>query len=126
MFGKPTKTTQVIRWTARILSLFSTGLLLLFVFNEPFPVSRLTVGEWLGFALFPVGIVVGFVVAWWKEGFGGAITLGSLLAFYVVFVFLLNGNLKQGLGFLVFSLPGFLFVISWLISQSRQTFSSTI
>jgi hypothetical protein len=54
MFGRQIKTTQVIRWTARTLSLLSTAALLLFVFGEPFPVSRLTAAQWLGFALFPV------------------------------------------------------------------------
>ena len=117
MFSQRLNLERVIRWIARILSLFNTVVLLFFVFGEPFPVFRLRAAEWLGLALFPVGVVVGFVIAWWKEGLGGLITIGSLLAFYLVFGFLLNGNLKQGLGFIFFAFPGLLFLLTWWLAR---------
>jgi hypothetical protein len=113
---------RVVSWTARGLSLCSAFVLLLFVFgeSEAFPVREIRAVEWLGLILFPVGVVVGFVVGWWKEGLGGGISVGSLLAFYFVFVFLMNEKLTDGLWFLVFAFPGFLFLISWLVSRSRR------
>jgi hypothetical protein len=105
-------TREIIRWTARALSLFSTFLLLLFIFGEPFPLAKIKPVEWLGLTLFPVGVVAGFVVAWWREGWGGSITIASLLAFYVIFLFLMNERLSDGGWFLVFAIPGFLFLIS--------------
>jgi hypothetical protein len=113
---------QVVHWTARAISLFSMFVLLLFIFGEgePFQVTKIRAVEWLGLMLFPVGVVVGFVVAWWREGLGGGITVTSLLAFYLVFEFLLNGKLTQGVWFFVFAFPGFLFLISWFISRPRR------
>jgi hypothetical protein len=110
----------VIRWTARILSIISTTLLLLFMFGgrEAFDVSKLTAREWLGLAFFPFGVIVGFVVAWWKEGLGGGITVLSLLAFYLVFALLWNRGFP-GWWFLVFAFPGLLFLAAHLLSRSR-------
>ena len=108
----------VFRWAARVLSVVSTAMLVLFITGEKFEVSRITAREWVGFALFPVGIVIGFAVGWWKEGLGGAITTISLLTFYLVYGYL-RGNFNLGWAFVVFAFPGFLFLISWLLSFTR-------
>jgi hypothetical protein len=110
----------IIRWIARITGVISTLILSLFVFGEPFPIRKITGAEWLGLMLFPVGVVIGFAVAWWREGLGGLITLGSLLAFYMVFVFVMNENLTKGGWFLVFAFPGFLFLLSALLRRSQR------
>jgi len=109
----------VFRWAARVLSVVSTAMLVLFITGEKFDVSRITAREWAGFALFPVGIVVGFAIGWWKEGLGGAITTLSLLAFYLVYGYLTRGKTNLGWAFVVFAFPGFLFLISWLLSFTR-------
>jgi len=110
----------LFRWSARLLSIASTALLLLFVFGEKFEVSKVTGRQWLAFVFFPLGIVVGFAVAWWKEGLGGGITLVSLLIFYLVFVLLLGGNIARGAWFLVFALPGFLFLAAYAVTRARR------
>jgi len=110
----------LFRWSARLLSIASTALLLLFVFGEKFEVSKVTGRQWLAFVFFPLGIVVGFAVAWWKEGLGGGITLVSLLIFYLIFVLLLGGNIARGAWFLVFALPGFLFLAAYAITRARR------
>ena len=110
----------IIRWTARITGVISTLILSLFVFGEPFPVAKITAVQWLGLLLFPFGVVIGFAVAWWREGLGGLITLGSLLAFYLVFVFVMHERLTEGVFFLVFAFPGFLFLISSLMTSSKK------
>lgn len=107
---------QVLRWTARVLSIVSSAVLLLFILGEPFEVSRITARQWMGFAFFPVGLVIGFAVAWWKESLGGAITVASLLLFYVLYL--------RGVGsiwaFLVFAIPGLLFLVSGLLAQAHS------
>ena len=120
MLDHPVPMREVLRWLARGLSVLSTSVLLLFVLGEPFPIGRITAVQWLGLSLFPLGVIVGFIVAWWKEGLGALITLGSLVAFYVVFGFLLNGNLKQGGWFVVFASPAFLFFLSWALGRARR------
>jgi hypothetical protein len=83
---------------------------------------RLTGREVLLFLFFPIGIVVGFVVAWWRELAGGLITIGSLAAFYVC-AFVLSGRWALGPYFLLFAAPGFFHVASALIVSraSRAT-----
>ena len=109
-----------VRWTARILSILSIGILLLFLigegdFSEPI---RLTTEELIGLLFFPLGVVVGMVVAWRWEGIGAAIGIGSLLAFYL-FHFAMRQKFPSGPFFLIFALPGFLFGLSWLLSRNR-------
>ncbi len=49
----------LIRWAARLLSIVSATMLLLFLFGaERFEVSKFTATEWLGVAFFPFGVVV--------------------------------------------------------------------
>jgi hypothetical protein len=76
---------------------------------------RLTAAEAALFLFFPVGIVVGFAVAWWRELAGGLITIGSLAAFYFL-EFALSGRWLTGPYFLLFAAPGFLHIASAIIT----------
>ncbi len=100
-----------LRWTARVWSAASVALVLAFIVGEGFNPTKLN--TWFGilFLLFPVGISVGMILAWWKEGLGGSITVGSLLAFYVVH-HVNVGAFPKGWAYLVFAAPGFLFLLS--------------
>ena len=106
-----------LRWTARFLSIVSTAVLFLFLAGEPFQVSTITARQWMGFAFFPVGLVIGFAIAWWKESLGGAITVASLLLFYLFY--------PSGAGniwaFFVFAIPGLLFLVSGLLPRSGES-----
>jgi hypothetical protein len=92
-------------------------LVLAFIVGEGFNPSGLN--EWLGVLLFPVGISVGMILAWWKEGLGGSITVGSLLAFYVVHL-TTAGTLPKGWAWLAFAAPGFLFLLSSHLSRKPR------
>lgn len=108
----------IVRWSARVLSIASTLVLLLFLFGEPFNVSRITAKEWAGLALFPLGVVVGFAIAWRKEILGGAITLGCVVIFCLLFV----GKFGHAWPFFVFAFPGLLFIISGSLARlGRRT-----
>lgn len=106
-----------LRWIARAGSLLSIGLIFLFFIGEEFHPAKITPREWVGLTFFPVGVVAGMIIAWWKEGVGAGITLASLLAFYVVYGFLLGSPI--GVWFTVFASPGFFFLLYWILSRSK-------
>jgi len=108
----------LIEFLARVGSVISITLLLLLFQGEAFHPSEVAPREWLGLLFFPVGVVIGLIVAWWKEGLGVSLTLGSLLAFYVVYGYLLNYHLG-GWAFLVFASPAFLFLLHWLLHRAE-------
>ena len=99
--------TASIRWLARIGSLVSIAILLMFLFggNEKLP----NLMETIGLVFFPFGIMVGMAIGWKNELFGGVVTVLSLAAFYAGH-FLTAGNLPSGPYFILFALPGILFL----------------
>lgn len=108
----------VLRWIARAWGLASSLLLMAFVFGGRENL-QFTAASAMLFLLFPVGIVAGIVVAWWRELAGGLITVGSLGLFYLV-VFARNGWVPGTPYFLLFAGPGFLHVMSALIAARRD------
>jgi hypothetical protein len=99
--------TQTIRWTARLWSLLTLGLVAGFLVGEPLPAVP---AEWVGFVFFPAGVCAGMIVAWWNEGLGGRLTVVSLLVFSLVH-FATAGTLPRGLAWAVFAAPGPLFLL---------------
>jgi hypothetical protein len=106
------------RWLARLMSLVTVGIVAMFLLAEPFKPSNVRPREWVGFICFPIGVMVGLIIAWWKEGVGAGISLGSLAAFYLVFGWLMGSNI-HGPWFLIFASPAFFFLIAWLLSRSN-------
>ena len=102
--------TQLIRWAARILSVVNIVFIILFVIGEGFNYTLITQTDLTLFIFFPVGISIGMILAWWQEGIGGSITVGSLVMFYIIH-FANRGQFPNGWWFLVFTIPGFLFLI---------------
>lgn len=110
---------QILRWTARILSVASLLLLLAFATGEDgIKPSRIAPREWIGLTFFPFGVAVGMLVGWWNEKVGGIISVTSLAAFYLIFGGLVEGNMAMGWYFVLFTLPGFLFLLSGLMKSS--------
>lgn len=102
---------KVLRMTARISSVLSIAVLLMFLFGEEFNPAKIKFNQWIGFLFFPVGIVLGFIIGWKYELTGGLISVISLLCFYFIYGLALTGKLPQTFAFLIFTIPGFLFVI---------------
>lgn len=100
-----------LRWFARICSIASIALILLFFMGEGFDPSRVSFKEWVGLLFFPVGVIAGMIIAWRNEGIGGAISVLSLLGFYLIYGLLLKSRLWQGEAFIVFAFPGILFLL---------------
>lgn len=116
--GAPAIVAGLIRWIAKVWSIASVGLILLIFIGEalqptaPLPTSQ----ERVGLLLFPVGVCLGMIVAWRREGLGGFITAGSLLAFYAM-MRAVSGEFPRGPFFALFAAPGILFLVSWLLSR---------
>ena len=117
------KLTHIVRWTARILSIVSIGLVLLFIVGEGFNYKLITPTEGILFVFFPIGICIGMIVAWWQDGIGGSITVGSLLMFYIAH-FVIAGKFPHGWAFLVFTIPGFLFLLHWYRTRKVNNVAS--
>lgn len=109
----------LIELLARVGSIASITLLLMLFAGEGLHPSQVAPRQWLGLVFFPVGVIVGMVIAWWKEGLGSAITLGSLMAFYVVYGYLLRYHIG-GWAFVVFASPAFLFLLHWLLRRPEN------
>ncbi|HEX7770853.1 MAG TPA: hypothetical protein VF435_00440 [Pyrinomonadaceae bacterium] len=104
----------VIELLARVGSIVSITLLLVLFLGEGFHPSEISTNEWVGLLFFPIGVVIGMAIAWWKEGAGSAITLGSLLGFYLVWGYFLRNHIG-GWWFIVFASPGFVFLLHRLL-----------
>jgi hypothetical protein len=102
-----------LRWTARTWGIASTLLLLVFAFGGREHL-RLTMSEAVALLFFPVGVVVGFVVAWRRELAGGLVTVGSLTLFYL-YQFVWGSGRTAGPYFLLFAAPGFLHLANALL-----------
>lgn len=115
---RPHETTLLflLRWMTRISGAVSIGLILLFVFGENWQFSQLRWEE-LGTILFPLGLVSGLILGWLEEIRGGALAIGSVAAFYVVYGLAFSGSIRQGWGFALFAIPGVLFLIHGLLSR---------
>lgn len=109
----------LIKLLARLGSITSIVFLLLLFQSEMLNPSGISGDEWAGLIFFPIGVIIGMIVAWWKEGLGVSVTLGSLLAFYFVYGYLLKYNVA-GWAFVVFASPAFLFLLHWLLHRTEQ------
>ena len=106
------------RWLARLTSIVTLGIVAMFLLAEPFKPWNVRPREWVGFVCFPIGVMLGLIIAWWREGLGAAISLCSLAMFYLVYGWLMGSHVNS-LAFLVFTSPAFLFLIARLISRSN-------
>jgi len=104
------------RWVARGWSIFSILLVLVFAFGEGGNGPRPMAQEWVGLALWPIGVGVGLAVAWYREELGGILALGCLIAFYVWNV-LRSGHLPRGPFFFLIAAPGLLFLAAGFLSH---------
>lgn len=112
--------TRLLRWAARLWSTASILIFVLLCIGEGIYFTKPM--EWLGFLFYPIGISVGMILAWWMEGLGGSITVGSLIVFYIIY-YATAGTLPKGWGWLILSVPGFLFLVCW--HRSRKATKST-
>jgi hypothetical protein len=112
-------TLMGLEWVARIGSVVSLTLLTALFIGEGLHPSQIARTEWVALLFFPIGVMVGMIVAWWKEGLGASITLASLVAFYVIYGYLFRNHIG-GWAFVTFASPGFLFLLHWLMLRTTE------
>lgn len=111
----------VLRWTARILGITSVAVLLLFLFGGSESLSSITVNQAVGLFFFPFGLIIGLVLAWWREFIGGAVAIGSVLGFYIIYELLINHSWPRSWWFAVFAIPGALFLLYGMLAIVRNS-----
>ena len=109
----------LVEFLARLASVISITILVMLFQAEALHPSEIAPGEWFGLVFFPIGVIIGLAIAWWKEGLGVSITIGSLLAFYFVYGYLLRYHVG-GLAFVVFASPALLFFFHWVLYQASH------
>lgn len=111
------RVVSLIRWTARIWAVASVTLLLAFIIGEGTHSNKTS--ELLRFALFPCGSALGMVLSLRKESIGGGITVGCLLAYYILNL-ATTGPPSKVWAWLLFAAPGFLFLTLRFLSQGEN------
>jgi len=104
---------NAVRWTARIWSLASMAFVLPFWNTGGWP----SASEAVALLFFPVGVFVGFIIAWRREAFGGLVSVASLAAFYG-WMGLQSGRVPGGPYFLLLSAPALLFLVAAAMSRA--------
>lgn len=113
---------RTFRWIARAWSIASLAFLLVIGVGEivyPHAERPTNLRDLVGLFFFPFGTCVGMVLAWRWEGLAGAITVGSVLAFYAA-LGIIDGRLPRGPFFALVAVPGVLFLLSWAMSAARK------
>lgn len=117
------RTGTVVRMTARLTSLVTVTVLLLFVLGEK-PVVAVGAREAAGLMFFPLGVSIGLVIAWWRERIGSVVSIASLAGFYLVYGALLGGAPPRGPWFAVFTSPAVLFLLSSFLPRRASSWRS--
>ena len=108
-----------LRWIARVLSVATIGIILLFVFGEGAGWLSVRGQDVVGLIFFPVGLMLGLVLAWRRELSGGIVASGSIVLFYLVYGLAINHNVFQGWAILVLSIPAWLFLLYALLGHEH-------
>ena len=113
------------RWAARAWSVLSVIYVLISAAAETLRVQSPgpTGQEWIGLALFPIGVCVGLALAWFREGLGGTFALACLVAFYA-WNLIGSGSLPHSPFFLFIGAPSVLFIAA-SIQTHRITHART-
>ena len=109
----PVRSQLVLRWSARAASALVLGFVVAFLLGDGLDLGALPARERLLFGLL-AGTCLGLVVAWRWEGWGGALSLVCLGAFFLS-EWSATGTWPGGWAFPVLALPGALFVAARLV-----------
>jgi hypothetical protein len=107
---------RILRWSARILGTIGVALLLYLAFTEfmeelnnhsPSPLLTLINGQYFLAVTLTIAFI-GLIIAYWKEGLGGSISLASLIVLFIGWSDF-HVNFIAGMG--VISIPSVLYVV---------------
>ncbi len=123
---KTTKTISIIRWTARIVGTLLVLFTILIGVGEMLesynrdgvsPFDKFDILMIITFVFFIVGLA-GLILALWKEGKGGIISLFS----FIIFIFLLGINPKSNFiyGLFIYLIPSVLYIYCWWLTKKSS------
>jgi hypothetical protein len=110
---------RILRWSARILGTIEVVLLFYLAFIEfreeinsqsPSPLLTLINGQYFLAVTLTIAFT-GLIIAYWKEGLGGGITLASYI---VLFIGWSDFHVSFILGMVMAALPAILYFTCWL------------
>jgi hypothetical protein len=104
----------LLRWFARITSLATFAIIASFAFGEGTPTAK----DWLLLLVFPIGLLLGLIIGWWRELLGGSIALLSIATLYIILYAKNTSN--PGPYFAIFAIPGILFCISGILHRLHR------
>jgi len=116
-----TSITFIARWVARAWSVLNILIIFIFAIGESLrPLGPVpTYKEWIGLALWPVGVAIGLLVSWLHEVLGGVVTLACLAAFYIWNLFR-SGHFPRGPFFFLIAAPALVFLLSGVLSRNAD------
>jgi hypothetical protein len=108
----------IIRWVARVWSIPSiVALLLPYLMEGLYWLQAASPREVVGHVCF-FAILVGLILAWLREGLGGALAVAGFTIFYVTWW--ATGDSPHGPFLALIAVPGFLFLTYWLLTRCLQ------
>ena len=120
---KKDKWIKIIRITAKIWSaaifLFMALMIVGHIFGEQNGEALPTLWEAVAMIFFPIGVLVGLVIAWKRELLGGLISINSMIVFYFI-LFFLRGEFPRGYAFLIIIIPAILFALSGFLLKNKK------
>ncbi|NQV17180.1 MAG: hypothetical protein HQ534_01355 [Armatimonadetes bacterium] len=118
---KRNKAAITIKWIARIWSILSLAFLLIFFGGHIFSSGGkevFTFKDVFQFVFFPIGLTIGLIIAWKREGLGGIIAIASIIGFHLQML-VTHGKPDFGIFFELLTAPGILFILYWILSRKR-------
>lgn len=110
----------IIVWLARVSAIVSVAGLSLFVIGNIQAMEKLpTLVEFVGLAFFPGGVLLGLLLGFKRPTYGGSVAVVSLLAFASWHI-AVAGDLPKGPYFVIFTLPGLLFLAAGWLDKKAQ------
>ena len=110
---------RILRWSARILGTLEASFLVYLAYDQVFKVIInqgtaafiLLINAYFSIATLLTIAFIGLIIAYWKEGLGGGISMASFIFLFIA----MNGHgVSAFFGLTLAVLPGFLYFIYWL------------
>ena len=118
-----------LRWIARITGILIVAFTLFFFIGEVFEGQQRHAGSALAsytpliliiFVIWGIALA-GLILALWKEGLGGGISLVSYILVYILNLFNKEASMRGNAItiFLIFSIPSILYLVYWKLNKDE-------
>ena len=113
---------RILRWAARIAGALAAAFIAITFIGSGIGAGfgsllHLTLRESLMMAAF-FSVWLGLILGWWHELLGGSLTVGGMIAFYLLDI-AFSGTPPRGVVFPLIAAPGLLFLVYGLATRGR-------